>query len=715
MLHFAAKVKALFKNNTRKKLYFWTGLILFSILIASSVARYILKDLPTIDNLDEYTPSLTTRVFDRNGEFIAQFALEQRAFLALDKIPKALQNAVIAMEDEKFFDHWGISFKGILRALLRDLSRKKAAQGGSTITQQLSKLLFLTPEKTITRKIREILIALQIEHRFSKPEILQLYLNEIYFGLGAYGVKSAAKRYFGKKVEDLTIAECALLAGVIPLPARYSPFTHPERSLWRRNIVINRMHKSGFITKEEKNKALEEILPEKKPDIHQTQAPYFVEYVRKILEPKYGFNTLWRGGLEIHTTLDWKAQIASEEIMDKALGKIDEEVNRKLIEKYKDNPQLDEDGSPIPVEDLKEYKKLQGAFLAMDAATGEIRIMIGGRNYTKTKFNRAVQAKRQPGSAFKPFVWISALLNGYTAASIVEDMAKTYYFDGKNWRLFEEDSADFAMKLANANFVEEKDFDIWVPKNYDNVSMGKITLRKGLEKSRNLVAINLIDKLGPTVVVSAAKKAGITQHLIPNLSLALGSCGIPLLEMVNSFATFANRGIKVEPFAIRKVIDSRGRLLEENHPVEEEVFSPQHSYLLINMMKGVVRRGTAMGARALGIPLAGKTGTSQDHRDLWFMGMTPDVSAGAWMGYDDFSTIESKDWTGGATVVPWWTQIMKEVVKEMPVKDFKVPPGITFVTIDQNTGKLAFPTSRNKFQEAFLQGTEPKTFSSYHR
>lgn len=709
------KIKILLENKTRRKVYIWAIGAVTVVFIISIISYYILKELPTIHTLDEYTPSLTTRVFDRNGEFIAQFALEQRAFLALDKIPRALQNAVIAMEDEKFFRHWGISFKGILRALLRDISRKKAAQGGSTITQQLAKNILLTREKTITRKIREILVSLQIEHRFSKQEILQLYLNEIYFGLGAYGVKSAAKRYFAKKVEDLTIAECALLAGVIPFPANYDPFNHPKRSLWRRNIVINRMYESGFISEEEKQKALEEPLPEDKPELHQTQAPYFVEYIRKILEPKYGFNTLWRGGLQIHTTLDWKAQIASEEIIDTELHKIDEEVNKKLIEKYKDNPPKDDEGNPIEIEDLPEYKKLQGAFLAMDVKTGEIRIMIGGRDYKETKFNRAVQAKRQPGSAFKPFVWMAALLNGYTPATLVEDIAKTYYFDGRNWRLFEEDSADFAMKLAGEGFAEEKDFDIWVPRNYDNISMGKITLRKGLEKSRNLVSINLIDAIGPTVVISAGRKAGIKQPLSPNLSLALGSCDVPLIEMVNSFATFANHGIKVEPFSVTKITDSRARLLEENHPIEEEVFSPQHSYLLINMMKGVIDRGTATRAKALGRPLAGKTGTSQDHRDLWFIGMTPDIAAGAWMGYDDFSTIESKDWTGGATVVPWWTEIMKEVVGEMPVTNFEVPPKITFVTIDQNTGKLAFPTSDNKFPEAFLQGTEPKTFSSYHR
>lgn len=714
-MDFVKKLKFFFRHKVRRKLYFWSGLILLVTFMISSVTYYILKDLPSIDNLDDYTPSLTTRVFDRNEEFIAQFALEQRAFLSLDKIPKALQNAVIAMEDEKFFRHWGISFKGILRALLRDISRKKAAQGGSTITQQLSKNIFLTREKTIIRKIREILIALQIEHNFSKSEILQLYLNEIYFGMGAYGVKSAAKRYFAKQVEDLTIAECALLAGVIPRPASYDPFKHPERALWRRNTVINRMHKSGFIMQSERDEALKEPLPEDKPDRHRTQSPYFVEYVRKILEPRHGFNTLWKGGLKIYTTLDWKAQQKAEEIMDAKLQEIDEEVNKKLLEKYKDGLPLDEQGQEIELEKLPEYKKLQGAFLAMDVKTGAIRVMIGGRDYKETKFNRAVQAKRQPGSAFKPFVWMSALLNGYTPATIVEDTAKTYYFDGKNWRLFEEDSADFAMKLASEDFAGEKDFDIWVPRNYDNVSMGRITLRKGLEKSRNLVSINLIDTIGPTVVVSTAKKAGIKQHLSPNLSLALGSCDVPLIELANGFATFANHGIRVEPFAVTKVMDARGRLLEENHPVEEEVFSPQHSYLLINMMKGVVQRGTATRARALGRPLAGKTGTGQDHRDLWFIATTPDVTAGAWMGYDDFSTIESKDWTGGETVVPWWTEIMKEVVKEMPVKDFKVPSKITFVTIDQNTGKLAFPTSQSKFTEAFLQGTEPKTFSSYHR
>ncbi|HUT86044.1 MAG TPA: transglycosylase domain-containing protein, partial [Elusimicrobiales bacterium] len=506
------KFKMLFHNKARRNLYSLTILALLLIFIASSITRYILKGLPNIDELDDYTPSLITRVFDKDGEFIAQFATEQRAFLALDDIPKAMQNAVIAMEDEKFFKHWGISFRGMLRALLRDIVLKKVAQGGSTITQQLSKVILLSSEKTIIRKLREIILALQMERRFSKSEILQLYLNEIYFGLGTYGVKSAAKKYYGKKVEDLTIAECALLAGVIPSPAKYSPFSHPEAAMWRRNAVLNRMYESGFITKEEKEIAEQEALPEEQSERYETQAPYFIEYIRKILEPRYGFNNLWKGGLKIYTTVDWKAQQAAEKIIDEELQKIDEEVNKKLIEKYEEEKSENKDETTETQEDnlkdadrkkrreelesLPGYKKLQGAFMAMDVKTGEIRVMVGGRDYSETKFNRAVQAKRQVGSTFKPFVWMAALTNGYTPATIVEDIAKTYYFDGKNWRLFEEDSSDFAMNIANQQFSGEKDFDIWVPENYDKTSMGKITLRKGLEKSRNLVSIYLIEKIG---------------------------------------------------------------------------------------------------------------------------------------------------------------------------------------------------------------------------
>ena len=687
-------------------------IILFTmagLLTGGILLRGLLQDLPSIYDLEGYTPALSTKVYDIHNEVIAEFSVEKRALLPLNRIPVDMQNAVIAMEDNRFFRHWGISPRGIARALLRDLLHQRAAQGASTITQQLAKLIFLKPEKTISRKVREIFMALQIEKNFSKPEILQLYLNQIYFGTGAHGVQAAAKIYFGKEVRDLTLGDCALLTGLIPRPEAYSPFRSPDKALQRKRLVLQRMLEEGYITPSEKEKAEAEPLPSEKFFSAASEASYFVEYVRQQLEPKYGFNMLWRGGLKIYTTLDLPAQKTAEALMEKNLQALDDDVakeHQKLLAAAEHSDQTDISTAPL---------RLQGAFMMMDVKTGAVSVMIGGRDYKETKFNRVTQARRQPGSAFKPFVWMSALMNGYTAASTVEDIPMAFYYDGRDWRLFEGATDQYSIDLATQPFVGNKDFKIWVPQNYTGRYAGKTTLREALERSRNLSSIWLVDKVGATVVAETARRAGVKSPMQPVLSLGLGTSAVPLFEMLNGFSTFANNGIRVEPYAVARVVDAQGKVLEDHIPAEAEAFSPQYSYLIVNMMKGVVERGTGVRARELGRPIAGKTGTSQDHRDMWFIGMTPDVAAGAWMGYDDFSTIESKDWTGGATVVPWWTQIMAELLKNQPVRDFPVPEGITLVMIDPDTGRLALPTSKRKFMEAFLKGTEPRSFTDLKR
>jgi len=696
----------IWQNRARRIFFICIASAALVIVAGSAVLRAIFTGLPSIDHLDEYTPAVSSRVFDINNQVIAEFSVERRALLPLNKIPVDIQNAVISMEDDKFFQHWGVSPRGIMRAMFRDLRHKRAAQGGSTITQQLSKNIFLKPEKTILRKVREMILAVQIEQNFSKQEILQMYLNQIYFGEGAYGVQAAAKRYFAKDVDKLTLGECALLAGLIPSPGSYSPFANPEKARQRRTLVLQSMLKEGHITKEEMIAAEQEKLPEDKPFALGAQAPYFVEYVRQYLEPKYGIDMLWKGGLKIYTTLDLNSQLAAEKVMDARFKGLDDEVAKQLAADKKGVADVSTSSAPL---------KLQGAFLAMDVKTGAIRVMIGGRDFKETKFNRATQAMRQPGSTFKPFVWMTALMNGYTPATLVSDMPVAYYFDGKDWRLLDGATNQEAIDLATQPFIGNPDFKIWEPENFDKKSMGFITLRRGLELSRNLVSVHLIDKLGPTQVAETAKMAGIKKKLQPVLSLGLGTSAVPLIEMTNAFATFFNNGIMVEPFAVMRVEDSTGKVLEQNEPVETEVFTPQNAFLMTNMMRGVVERGTGGRARALKRPIAGKTGTSQDHRDMWFIGGTPDIVAGAWMGYDDFSTIESTDWTGGGTVVPWWTEIMQEVLKDQPVRDFPVPEGITFVIVDPESGKLALPTCKKRFMEAFRKGTEPKTFCDlYH-
>ena len=671
------------------------------IILASVLMHQILSDIPSVDKLDEYTPSLTTYVYDINNQIIAEFSVEKRAILPLSKIPVDMQNAVIAMEDQNFFRHWGISPRGIARALLRDILHRRSAQGGSTITQQLSRGIFLKSEKTISRKIKEMVLALQIERNFSKQEILALYLNQIYFGNGVYGVQSASKLYFGKDVSEMTLGECAILTGLIPSPERYSPFNSMEKATQRRHLVLQRMMAEHYVTPQEAAAAEAETIPTEKSTLFSSHAAYFVEYVRQQLEPKYGVAQLWKGGMKIYTTLDLAMQVPAEDVMEKYLAKYDQDSARSRA------PAADKDKPAVVI---PSSAALQGAFVILDTKTGAIKAMIGGRNYRDSKFNRVTQSARQAGSTFKPFVWMASLMSGYTPASLVEDSPMAYYYDGKDWRLLEGATDQYAIDLAIQPFVGNKDFKIWVPNDFDGKTQGRITLRRGLEQSRNLASIYLVTRVGPTLVADVGRRAGIKHNLEAVPSIGLGTSLVNPIEMASAFSTFANSGIHVAPFGVLKVTDNNGRVLEESVPEESESFSPQLSYVLVNMMKGVVQRGTGNYASRLKRPLAGKTGTSQDSKDMWFIGMTPDLTAAAWMGYDDMSSLGMRDWTGGGTVVPWWTEIMETVLKDQPVRDFPVPDGIVFVTVDQETGKLALPTCKKKILEAFIKGTEPKEF-----
>ena len=662
--------------------------------------------LPNIHALEEYSPALTSRVFDCKGEVVAEFSIEKRALLTLSKIPVDMQNAVIAVEDDQFFKHWGISPRGILRSALADLLALRVVQGGSTITQQLSKQIFLNRKRQFVRKLREVLLAIQIERNFSKPEILQFYLNQVYFGEGAYGVQSAARIYFGKEVGDLALADCVLLASLIRAPRANSPFLHPDRAQKRRAVVLVRMREMGMITKPEMEAALRTQIPAARPVGQNTQAPYFVEHVRKRLESRYGTNALWRGGLKIYTTLDLEMQKKAEAGMEHGLAAFDESARKEWEKKLKESTPMLEAAPEIST---APPAKIQGAFVLLDVKTGAIRAMVGGRD---SIFNRAVQARRQPGSTFKPFVWAAALQSGMTAASFVEDAPLAYYYDGRDWRLLEGATDQYSINLATQPFAQSSDFKIWVPNDFDGKFLGVITLRKALALSRNIASINLITHVGPPVVVDIAHRAGIRSELEAVPALGLGASTVSPLEITSAFGTFANDGIAVLPYTVERVEDASGKQLESRLPSEHEAMSPQLAYLVTNLLKGVVREGTATRARRLNRPLAGKTGTSNENRDLWFIGYTPDCVAGAWMGYDDFSSLGRKDWSGGSTVVPWWTQIMAEVLKGAPKRDFPVPPKITFVQIDSQTGLLALPTcpKKNRILEAFLEGTEPKEY-----
>ncbi len=694
-------------TSFRKRFYVYSLLAALAIVTVALSLRIHLIGLPPITSLESYTPSLTTRIFDSKGLVLAELFTERRALLPLSKIPVDLQNAIIAVEDDQFFHHAGISIKGILRAAWRNFWAGRVLQGGSTITQQLSKLIFLNPERSISRKIREVLMALQIERNFSKQEILQMYLNQVYFGQGAYGVQAAARIFFGKEVGDLTLPECALLGGMVRAPSGYSPFNHPDRARVRRNVVLVRMREEGFITPEEEKRAAREPIPLIRPPLLGTQAPYFAEQIRRELEPKYGFTALWKGGLRITTTLDLEMQKHAEEIMEESLKAYDEEAARYRAKTRDADVDPDSEEAAVQTSTLP----IQGALVVLDVRTGAIRAMVGGRDYMASAFNRVTQAHRQPGSTFKPFVWGAALSAGYTPATLVDDGPLAYYYEGRDWRLFEGTTEQFAISLVTATFATSRDFKIWVPTNFDAKFMGVVTMRRALELSRNVVSVRLIQSVGPTPVADLAHRAGIQSDLEQVLSLGLGTSVVTPLELTSALGTFANGGVHVTPFAIQRVEDAQGRLLEDHAPVEREAVSPQIAYVLVNMMKGVVENGTARYARKLGRPLAGKTGTTQDNRDLWFIGMTPDLVAGAWMGYDQESlSLPRRDWTGGSTVVPWWTKVMTEALKGYPSQDFPVPDGIAFVKIDAETGDLALPTCPKQRLEAFIKGSEPKVY-----
>lgn len=705
------------------KKFLFSKFFLFSLLAALFVCiiggavfmRYIFSGIPPVYEMEEYTPSLTSKVFDRNGKLFHEFSIEKRSMVPLEEIPVDLQNGVVAMEDRDFFKHAGFSVRGILRALFYDLMTGRAKQGGSTLTQQLSRGVFLTQQKKLIRKIREIVLAVQIEYSFSKSEILQLYLNEIYLGSGAYGVKAAAKRYFNKELSELTTGEAALLVGLIPSPGNYNPFANPKRALERRNLVLQVMHEQNYLSKEDMEKAKAEPLPEKQPAAEGDKpALYFIEHIRRMLEPKYGTETLWKGGLNIYTTLDIDQQMTAEEIMNKKLLELDAVIAKGMgIEIDPDDPEADarkeDEESPEDTSPREDYPRLQGAFMVRDVKTGAVRVMVGGRSFTESKFNRATQARRQPGSSFKPYVWMAALQQGYTPATLVKDLPTMFYFDGRNWHTFDENADLYSLDLASQSFIGSKAFNVWVPQNYGGRNEGWITLRRALEKSKNLVAVNLIDAISPRKVIAVARAAGLTVPL-PNVpALALGVSVVNMDEHLAALSTFANGGIHTDNYYIEKVEDNNGRILEEHIPQEKEAFSPQDSYLLINMMKGVVQRGSGVSVNRLKRPIAGKTGTTQSHRDMWFVGMTPHTAAAAWMGYDDDTSQEKYHWTG-STTARWWADIMEQILKDEPADDFAVPEGISFSYVNPLTGKLATPTDPNKFLEAFKKGTAPTSF-----
>ncbi|MFO7785405.1 MAG: penicillin-binding protein 1A [Thermodesulfobacteriota bacterium] len=754
------------------KAMFVLGLLF--ILAAGGAGVYLWyvwsSNLPYIGALEDYNPPVITEVFSADGEVIGRFWEERRIVVPLDRFPEHLIQAFIAAEDGRFYRHEGIDLFSISRAFIRNLQSGKISQGGSTITQQVTRSLLLKdPSRTYERKAREAILSLQIEKAFSKERILFLYLNQIYLGHGAYGVEAAARTYFGKSAMDLTLAESAMLAGLPQAPSRYSAFRNFTRARNRQWYVLDRMAAEGFIGLDEAHRVFAQpLLLKKDTEDSFAKAPYFTEHVRKYLEEAYGRETLYRGGLKVYTTLDLPRHRMAQEAVAQGLRDLDkregyrgpvrrlraEEIDGYLDsaeESFKSKPLEDGDiveAAVLAVEDdkkrvivglgadkgvlplkhmkwarkpnpkihysaalvrrpsrvlergdvvlvrilepagepaawivaLEQEPEVQGALICMEPDTGRVLTMVGGRDFAESQFNRAVQARRQPGSSFKPIIYGVALENGMTPSTLILD----------------------APYVAS---MPERD-KLWRPMNYKKEFSGRTLFRWGLIKSMNVITIKILKEVGVQKAIQYSRLLGIESDLSPDLALALGSSGLSLQELTRAYACFANSGMLPRPYTIERIEDRHGRVLEENQPMVVEAVSPQTAFVMTDLLKGVVQEGTGWRIKALKRPAAGKTGTTNDLRDAWFIGFTPELVTGVWVGYDDHVPM-SRSETGSRAASPIWLHFMQDALKGLPVQDFPVPEGVVFAKIDAEEGLLAGPRSEKTLFQAYVEGTEP--------
>ncbi|MBU0990230.1 MAG: PBP1A family penicillin-binding protein [Proteobacteria bacterium] len=734
------------------------------------------SNLPYIGSVKEYRPPIITEILSDNGEVIGRLWEEKRMILLLDQMPKHLIQAFVAAEDSRFFDHEGVDIKSIFRAFIKNLTTGKIKQGGSTITQQVTKSLLLkNVERTYRRKVREAILSLQLEKEFSKEHILFLYLNQIYLGQGAYGVEAAAKTYFNKPAKDLDLAESALLAGLPQAPARYSPVAHFERAKARQKYVLERMREEGLISAGEFDKALNSTLDIRVGGENAFErSPYFTEHVRRYLVKKYGRDLLYRGGLKVYTTLNLKMQGLAQESLNKGLEELGKRegytgpvkhlgaeetiaFRMKAIEEFASAPletgsivqglvaevddekkevtiQIGEETALLPLKEMNWARKpnieipyysgtvrraskvlkpgdvvlarilrkhggpadfswdvsleqvpvAQGALFCMEPETGEVKAMVGGRDFSASQFNRAIQSRRQPGSAFKPLIYAAALDRGMSPASIIMD----------------------------APYVSERnpEGEAWKPRNYKEKFYGPTLVRTGLAKSRNVVTVKILKKIGVGYAIEYARNMGIESELTKDLSLALGSSGVSLMEITRAYAVFANGGMLVKPIFVKRIEDRSGQVIEENQPEAAQVISKETSYVMTDLLRAVITEGTGWRIRALKRPAAGKTGTTNDLRDAWFIGYTPGLVTGVWVGYDEQREMGDGE-TGSRAASPIWLHFMSGTLKEEPVKDFEVPEGVVFAKIDAETGLLAGRHSEKTLFQSFKVGTEPKEYS----
>ncbi|MBU2701566.1 penicillin-binding protein 1A [Sporomusaceae bacterium BoRhaA] len=613
------------RKNPRKPKYFIIATIIGIVMLVGASLGFLTASINTMPGLkNEMRPPASSQIFDAHGNLITTTrSIENRIPVPISKIPQNLQHAFIAAEDARFYQHIGVDPRGILRAVWANITNHGVSEGGSTITQQLAKNALLTQEQTLKRKIQEAVLALQIERQYSKSEILELYLNQIYFGQGAYGVQAAAQVYFGKNVEDLDLAECAMLAGIPKSPNYYSPTNNLKAAKERQNTVLEQLVKYEYIDNATAAKAHNEEIKivSKKADTHEETAPYFVDYVIQQLIDKYGADAVYKDGLKIYTTLDLDMQKSAEKAMTKL---------------------------PTYHTDSNGIKQPQGALVAIDPQTGYIKAMVGGRG--NDQFNRAVLAERQPGSAFKPFVYLAAIESGLTPGTTIEDKPVT--------------------------------FGSWSPQNYDRTFSGKVSLRTALEQSLNVPTIKLANQIGVEKPIYYAQQMGITTLVTTgatndrNLSMAIGGLtrGVKPLELASAYGVFANHGIHTEPIAITKIVDRNGKIIEENIPKEKVVVNEKSAYIITDMLRGVITRGTGTGAN-IGRPAAGKTGTTDDSKDAWFVGYTPDLVAAVWMGTDNDGTLSGV--SGGGLPATIWRSFMTAALASYPSRDFVRPAGIS--------------------------------------
>src|SRR5919106_123764 len=584
------------------------------IAVAALWAFTILpRTLPSVSALETFQPLVGTKLYDDNDELITELHVERRIFVPLVHMPQALRDAVIATEDRRFYYHWGVDPIGIARATVQNYRRGRVVEGGSTITQQLTKVLFLTPDKSLERKLKEAVLALELERRYSKDRILEMYLNQVYFGHGAYGVEAASRTYFGKSVSELNVREAALLAGLPRAPSAYSPFERGDIAKQRREVVLRRMVDYGALKEADAKRLARADLGLIPPERRRTTGQYFLDYVGQTLEGKYGADMVFKGGLNVYPTLTPTMQLAAEQALRDGLRALE---TRTAKSRAGEHP--------------------EGAIVTVEPHTGFVRALVGGYDFFRSEFNRAVQARRQPGSAFKPFVYIAALESGMTPASRVEDAPVSYAVGGGNR------------------------------------------------------------------TVQVARRLGVMSPIDVNLSLALGTSDLTLLEMTSAYGALANQGTWLPPTTIRYITNAQGQLLEEHVPQGREAVSPELAYVITHMLRGVVERGTGQAAKTLGRPIAAKTGTTNDYSNAWFIGFTPRLATGVWVGYDRPRSL-GKDETGSRVAVPIWTSYMGKVLVNTPREDFPMPERVVIVPVDLDPSNECVRV----VPMAFVKGTEP--------